>query len=124
MDLDLDSENDSSDLKAKDQNLSSQGKYQVEIPLEKGIIGRLIKALREIRNYSQTRLGRLIGVKRAQISKFETGNGNLTLSSLLKLFSALRARVSFKLEVEKKKDAKILEEVKSRVSEVPGTDDN
>ncbi|CAN5193837.1 hypothetical protein BH23BAC1_BH23BAC1_39050 [soil metagenome] len=96
---------------------SSQEKYKVEIPLEKSIIGRLIRALREIRNYSQTTLGRLIGVKRAQISKFETGNGNLTLSSLLKLFTALRARVSFKVEVDKKKDAKILEEVKTDNSE-------
>lgn len=112
MDPVLDNVSNSSDPKEEDEGVSSKGKYQVEIPLEKGIIGRLIKALREIRNYSQTRVGRLLGVKRAQVSKFETGNGNLTVSSLLKLFSALRTRVSFKIEVDRKKDAKILESVK------------
>jgi HTH-type transcriptional regulator / antitoxin HipB len=98
----------SEDGKGKDHKGET---YTVEVPLQKDIIGRLIKALRKIRNYSQSKLGLLLGVQKAQISKLEKSDRNITLSSMLKIFKALRTKISFKIEVEKKKDLAIIQEV-------------
>jgi transcriptional regulator with XRE-family HTH domain len=59
-----------------------------------------IKQLRKERNLTQEQLGELVGVQRAQISKMENNTGNVTISTLMKIFGALNAKVTFEIEKE------------------------
>jgi HTH-type transcriptional regulator / antitoxin HipB len=88
----------------KDKTLGKTGtpkrdKYEQELKVE--ILAEQIKQLRIERNLTQEQLGELVGVQRAQISKLENNTGNVTLSTLLKIFDALKAKVTFEIEKEK-----------------------
>ncbi len=63
------------------------------------IIGDLIKKIRLERNMTQDELGKLIGVQRAQISKLENNTTNVTVETILRVFSALKAKVNFNVEL-------------------------
>lgn len=88
-------------------------KYKFEFPVKLDIIGSIIKAYRKMRNLSQENLGALVGVKKSQISKIEKGDKNLTIGTIIKLLKALRARITFKIELENKKELKLIEQVVS-----------
>jgi len=49
---------------------------------------------------TQEELGKLIGVQKAQISKLENGASSATVSTILKVFKALKATVKFQIEIE------------------------
>ncbi len=70
--------------------------YEQELKIE--LLAEEIKALRLANNLTQDQLGELIGVRRAQISKLENGKSNITIKTLLKVFNALKAKVSFNVE--------------------------
>lgn len=85
----------------KDKTLGKIGtpkrdKYEQELRVE--ILAKQIKQLRIERNLTQEQLGELVGVQRAQISKMENNTGNVTISTLMKIFGALNARVKFEIE--------------------------
>ncbi len=63
------------------------------------ILGNLIKTVRLERNMTQEELGKLIGVQRAQISKLENNTTNVTIETILRVFSALKAKVNFNVEI-------------------------
>ncbi len=71
--------------------------YEQELQLE--VLGDMIKQVRIERNLTQEQLGKLIGVQKAQISKLENNTTNVTIETVLKVFSALKARVNFKVEL-------------------------
>ena len=71
--------------------------YEHELQLE--VLGDLIKKVRVDRNLTQEELGKLIGVQRAQISKLENNTTNVTIDTILRVFSALKAKVSFNVEL-------------------------
>lgn len=71
--------------------------YEAELKLE--LVAEKIRTLRKQRNLSQSELGELIGVKKSQISKIEKGTQNITIETLLKVFYALQANISLKIEV-------------------------
>jgi HTH-type transcriptional regulator/antitoxin HipB len=71
--------------------------YEQELQLE--VLGDLIKKVRLERNLTQEELGKLIGVQRAQISKLENNTTNVTMDTILRVFSALKATVSFNVEL-------------------------
>lgn len=71
---------------------------QFELELELARIGDAIKVLRKQRHLTQDELGELIGVQKAQISKLENNAANMTLETVLRIFSALKAEISFKIE--------------------------
>ncbi|NBR13583.1 MAG: XRE family transcriptional regulator [Crocinitomicaceae bacterium] len=71
--------------------------YEQELQLE--ILGDLIKKIRLERNMTQEELGKLIGVQRAQISKLENNTTNVTIETILRVFSALKAKVNFNVEI-------------------------
>ncbi|MBK8851793.1 MAG: helix-turn-helix transcriptional regulator [Saprospiraceae bacterium] len=88
----------------KDKTLGKVGtpkrdKYEQELKVE--LIAEQIKLLRKERNLTQEQLGELVGVQRAQISKLENNAGNVTISTLMKIFGALKAKVTFEIEKEK-----------------------
>ena len=75
--------------------------YEQELQLE--ILGDLIKRIRLERNLTQQDLGNLIGVQRAQISKLENNTTNVTMDTILRVFGALKAKVSFNVELQNNK---------------------
>ena len=87
----------------KDKTLGKVGtpkrdKYEQELRVE--ILAEQIKQLRKERNLTQEQLGELVGDQRAQISKMENNTGNVTISTLMKIFGALKAKVTFEIEKE------------------------
>ncbi|MFD2938921.1 helix-turn-helix domain-containing protein [Flavobacterium notoginsengisoli] len=72
---------------------------QFEYDLQMDLIGNAIKQTRKERNLTQEELGKLIGVQKAQISKLENNAGNVTLETLIKVFTALKAKVKFQIEL-------------------------
>ena len=72
--------------------------YEQELQLE--VLGDLIKKVRLDRNLTQEELGKMIGVQRAQISKLENNTTNVTMETILRVFNALKAKVSFNVELQ------------------------
>ena len=58
-----------------------------------------IKESRKERNLTQEDLGKLIGVQKAQISRLENNASNATIDTLIRVFSALKAKVKFQVEL-------------------------
>lgn len=63
------------------------------------LIGEAIKQARKERNLTQEELGLLIGVKKAQISKIENSLTDARFETIMKVFKALNAKVSFNVEL-------------------------
>jgi HTH-type transcriptional regulator / antitoxin HipB len=72
--------------------------YEFELSME--ILGAKLKRIRKERNLTQEQLGKLIGVQKAQISKLESGASSATISTITKVFRALKARVKLQIEIE------------------------
>ncbi len=72
-------------------------RFEYELQLD--IIGQAIKKTRQERKMTQEQLGKLIGVQKAQISRLETNASNVTLDTLLRVFSALKAKVKLQIEL-------------------------
>lgn len=70
-----------------------------EYELQMDLIGKAIKQTRKERNLTQEELGKLIGVQKAQISRLESNASNVTMDTLLRVFSALKAKVKFQVEL-------------------------
>jgi len=90
----------------KDEFIGKRGSqkrdlYEQELQLE--VLGDMIKQVRLKRNLTQEQLGKLIGVQKAQISKLENSATNVTMETVLRVFNALKAKVSFKVELRNHK---------------------
>lgn len=70
-----------------------------EQELQIDLFGEAIKRVRLKRQLTQTALGELLGVQKAQISKLENNAKDVRIETLLKVFSALDARVHFRVEL-------------------------
>jgi len=70
-----------------------------EYELQMDLIGKAIKQTRQERNLTQEELGNLIGVQKAQISRLEKKTSNVTMDTLLRVFTALKARVKLQVEL-------------------------
>jgi len=53
-----------------------------------------LKRLRKKQNISQESLAALLGTQRAQIWRWENGNGNPTLNSLIEISAILKVKVA------------------------------
>ncbi|MGV8137085.1 MAG: helix-turn-helix domain-containing protein [Mangrovibacterium sp.] len=71
--------------------------FEYELQME--LIGKAIKQTRKERNLTQEELGKLIGVQKAQISRLENNAGNVTMDTLLRVFTALKAKVKLQVEL-------------------------
>ena len=86
----------------KDEMIGAKGTQQrdaYEFELKVEILGEMIRAAREKQNLTQGELGKLIGVQKAQISKLERNTNNVTLDTVLRVFNALNAKITFKVEM-------------------------
>ena len=72
--------------------------YEQELQLE--VLGDMIKQVRLQRNLTQEQLGKLLGVQKAQISKLENNTTNVTMDTVLRVFNALKAKLSFKVVLQ------------------------
>ena len=72
--------------------------YEHELRME--IVSRMIKAARKERNLTQEELGKLVGVKKAQISKLESSANSATIDTIIKVFQALKAEINFSVKLE------------------------
>lgn len=70
-----------------------------EYELQMDLIGKAIKQTRQERKLTQEELGKLIGVQKAQISRLENNASNVTIDTLMKVFSALKAKVKLQVEL-------------------------
>ena len=70
-----------------------------EYELQMDLIGKAIKQTRKERNLTQEELGKLIGVQKAQISRIENNDSNVTMDTLLRVFTALKATVKLQIEL-------------------------
>jgi len=87
----------------KDEFIGEKGtteREQYEYDLQMNVLGDLIKQTRIERKLTQEELGDLIGVQKAQISRLENHTGNVTLSTIIKVFSALKAKIKMQVELE------------------------
>ncbi len=63
----------------------------------------MIKKARQERNLTQEKLGELVGVQKAQISKLESSANSATIGTILKVFKALKAEIHFNIKMGDKK---------------------
>ena len=87
----------------KDEFIGKRGSskrdlYEQELQLE--VLGDMIKQISLERNLTQNQLGKLIGLQKAQISKLENNTTNVTMDTVLRVFNALIAKLSFKFVLQ------------------------
>jgi transcriptional regulator with XRE-family HTH domain len=70
-----------------------------EYELQMDLIGKAIKQTRKERHLTQEELGKLIGVQKAQISRLENNASNVTMDTLLRVFTALKAKIKLQVEL-------------------------
>lgn len=75
--------------------------FEYELKLE--LLGSAIKEARTHQNLTQEELGQIVGVQKAQISKLENNFTNSRFDTVIKVFNALNAKVSFHVEMPKSK---------------------
>jgi len=68
--------------------------------LQMEVLGEMIRQVRLERNLTQEQLGKLVGVQKGQISKLENNATNVTIETILKVFTALKAKISFRVELK------------------------
>ncbi len=79
--------------------IGTPNRDRFEYELQMDLIGKAIKQTRQERNLTQEALGELIGVQKAQISRLENNAGNVTIDTLLRVFTALKAKVKLQVEL-------------------------
>ena len=87
----------------KDKHIGKIGtevRDNYEYKLNMDVLGKLIKSTRLERNLTQEELGQLIGVQKAQISRIESSANSATISTILKVFKALKAEINFNVKLE------------------------
>lgn len=90
-------------MKDKDLGrIGTPGRDKYEFDLRMDLLGEMIKAVRKERKLTQEQLGKLIGVQKSQISKLERSAKNVTIESLLKVFSALQANITFSVQMDER----------------------
>lgn len=74
---------------------SDRDKFEYELQMD--VIWKAIKESRKERNLTQEQLGKLVGVQKAQISRLESNASNVTIDTLMKVFTALKAKVTLQV---------------------------
>ena len=72
---------------------------EFELELKFGLLGDMIKVARKERNLTQKEFAESIGVQKLAISRIEKNAGNVSIPTFLKVFTALRAKVNFKVSL-------------------------
>ena len=81
----------------------SEKREAFENELRIDLLGQAIRQARKEQQLTQEDLGKLVGVQKAQISKIENSVKNARFETILKVFEALGAKISFDVELNNKK---------------------
>lgn len=73
-------------------------KFENELKID--LLGSAIKRARQEKNMTQEKLGDLVGVQKAQISKIENSFTNARFDTILKVFDALGAKITFNVVIK------------------------
>lgn len=73
---------------------------QFEFELKLDVLGEMIKKARQEKQMTQEQLGALVGVQKAQISKIENNTKDVRLSTIMKVFDALKAKVKMTVDFD------------------------
>ena len=84
---------------------SEREKFECDLKLD--LMGDIIKKTRIKMNLTQDQLGQLIGVQKAQISKIENNTKDIRISTLMRVFTALKANGKFTVSLDKNQTLKI-----------------
>jgi len=85
-----------------DKHIGKKGTVKREIfenELRLDLLGEAIKQARKERHLTQEELGKLVGVKKAQISKIENSITDARFETIIKVFKALNAKINFNVEL-------------------------
>jgi len=82
---------------------SSPQRDEFDNELRLDILATKVKQLREGQNLTQSQLGELVGVQKAQISKIENNLTDARFGTILKVFKALNAKLKFDIEPTKER---------------------
>ena len=80
--------------------VGTQERDDYEYELRMDVLGKMIKTARQERHLTQEQLGKLVGVKKAQISKLESSANSATIDTIMKVFKALKAEINFNVKLE------------------------
>ncbi len=80
---------------------------QFEFELKLDILGNMIKKARKEKKLTQEQLGKLVGVQKAQISKIENNTKDVRLSTIIKVFNALKAKVNMSVKFDANSEIEI-----------------
>ena len=75
---------------------ANRNAFENELRLD--LLGEAIREARLRKRLTQTQLGELVGVQKAQISKIENNTTSARFDTVMKVFSALEANVYFRIE--------------------------
>lgn len=73
---------------------------QFEFELKLDVLGEMIKKARKEKQLTQEQLGDLVGVQKAQISKIENNAKDVRLSTIMRVFDALKAKVKMTVDFD------------------------
>lgn len=79
----------------------ARDKFEMDFSMT--LLGSAIREARMRRNLTQEELGKLVGVKKAQISKLEQSAKNTSVETILRVFGAVGARITFSVELQNKR---------------------
>lgn len=74
--------------------IGSPRRDAMEAELQSYLIGEAIKKARKDKKLTQTQLGELMGIQRAQVSRIENGH-NLTIGTIVRAFKAMGVSAVF-----------------------------
>ena len=80
-------------------SVGTPNRDRFEYELQMDLIGKAIKQTRQERHLTQAELGKLIGVQKSQISRLENNASNATIDTLIRVFTALKAKVKLQVEL-------------------------
>ena len=78
----------------------SDNREQFEFELKLDVLGDMIKKARKEKHLTQEQLGDLVGVQKAQISKIENNTKDVRLSTIMRVFNALKAKVKMTIDFD------------------------
>ena len=78
----------------------TEEREQFDFELQLDLLGDIVKQTRKERHLTQEQLGKLIGVKKAQISKIENNIKDVRFSTIMKVFNALKAKIKLSVELD------------------------
>ena len=81
-------------------------RFDFELKLD--ILGEMIKRVRLEKKLTQEQLGKLIGVQKAQISKIENNTKDVRLSTIMRVFSALKTKVKMSIEYDQDSQVELM----------------